>query len=211
MHDQTASEKYDHMIYSMPKLRQALFDAWEPHPGARGCSEGTSLHISRFRLAWRSSLLPGYADDAFVPDTGASPRPELPCPDDYRDCLDYLYGRLNYEWLGMPRSSGQLRLGRMRRLLRRMGDPHLGLRIIHVAGTKGKGSTSAMIAARLSASGVARAVLFAAPRHLEERFHGRPKPASASELIDLVDVAREPLSSSSGKTAPAGRPRTDVL
>jgi dihydrofolate synthase / folylpolyglutamate synthase len=112
--------------------------------------------------------------------------------DDYQDRLGYLYGRLNYEWLGMPRSSGQLRLGRMRRLLRRMGDPHLGLRIIHVAGTKGKGSTSAMIAAALAASGV-HTGLYCSPHlhRLEERFTVDGEPASPSELIDLVDVARE--------------------
>ena len=73
--------------------------------------------------------------------------------DDYLDRLGYLYGRLNYEWLGMPCATGQLRLGRMRRLLKYMGDPHLGLKIIHVAGTKGKGSTSAMIAAALALRG----------------------------------------------------------
>ena len=112
--------------------------------------------------------------------------------DDYQERLGYLYGRLNYEWLGMPRSSGQLRLGRMRRLLKRMGDPHLGLRIIHVAGTKGKGSTSAMIAAALAASGV-RTGLYCSPHlhRLEERFTVDGKPASPSELIDLVDVARD--------------------
>jgi dihydrofolate synthase / folylpolyglutamate synthase len=127
-------------------------------------------------------------------------------PDDYQDRLDYLYGRLNYEWLGMPRSSGQLRLGRMRRLLRRMGDPHLGLRIIHVAGTKGKGSTSAMIAAALSASGI-RTGLYCSPHlhRLEERFTVDAKPASQSELIDLVDVAREAVEQLEREDNPAGR------
>ena len=126
-------------------------------------------------------------------------------PDDYQDRLDYLYGRLNYEWLGMPRSSGQLRLGRMRRLLKRMGDPHLGLRIIHVAGTKGKGSTSAMIAAALSASGV-RTGLYCSPHlhRLEERFTVDAKPASPSELIDLVDVAREAVEQLEREDNPSG-------
>src|SRR5271165_1390767 len=85
-----------------------------------------------------------------------------PCPagslitmlDTYQDRLDYLYSRLNYEWVGMPRIPSELRLGRMRRLLKGLGDPHLGLRVIHIAGTKGKGSTAAMIAAALSAAGV---------------------------------------------------------
>ena len=41
----------------------------------------------------------------------------------------------------------------MRSLLNRLGDPHLGRGTIHVAGSKGKGSTAAMIAAVLRAAG----------------------------------------------------------
>ena len=80
----------------------------------------------------------------------------------YQDRLDFLYGRLNYEWSGMPKTADELRLGRMRKLLRLLGDPHESLRIIHVAGTKGKGSTSVMIAAALSAAGL-RTGLFCSP------------------------------------------------
>jgi len=111
---------------------------------------------------------------------------------DYQERLDYLYGRLNYEWLGMPTGSGALRLRRMRRLLGRMGDPHLDLRIIHVAGTKGKGSTAAMLAAALTASGV-RTGLYCSPHlhRLEERFTIDGNPASPSELVELVDDVRE--------------------
>ena len=114
-------------------------------------------------------------------------------PDAYQGNLDYLYGRLNYERSGMPRGTSELRLGRMRRLLRRLGDPHLGLPIVHVAGTKGKGSTAAMIAAGLTASGV-RTGLFCSPHlhRLEERFRidgVEATPAALSELIDLVRPA----------------------
>ncbi|MFM7316347.1 MAG: bifunctional folylpolyglutamate synthase/dihydrofolate synthase, partial [bacterium] len=59
--------------------------------------------------------------------------------DNYHASLDYLYGRLNYEHLGLPRGSEGLGLGRMRRLMRRLGDPQESYKIIHVAGTKGKG------------------------------------------------------------------------
>lgn len=41
----------------------------------------------------------------------------------------------------------------MRSLLLRLGDPHLGRGTIHIAGSKGKGSTAAMIAAVLRAAG----------------------------------------------------------
>ena len=112
-------------------------------------------------------------------------------PDDYQASLDYLYGRLNYERLGMPKGSAELRLGRMRRLLRRLGDPHEGLRIVHVAGTKGKGSTSAMIASALTASGV-KTGLFCSPHlhRLEERFRVDGREATPDELVGLVDAVR---------------------
>ena len=122
----------------------------------------------------------------------------IPMLDDYQDSLDYLYGRLNYERVGMPRSPAELRLGRMRRLLRRLGDPHDGLRIVHVAGTKGKGSTAAMLAAALSASGV-RTGLFCSPHlhRLEERFRDRrPRgdaPTSWSALAEAVRPAVDEL------------------
>jgi dihydrofolate synthase/folylpolyglutamate synthase len=124
----------------------------------------------------------------------------------YQDRLDYLYGRLNYEWSGMPRSSAQLRLGRMRRLLRRMGDPHLAYPIIHVAGTKGKGSTSAMIAAALTAAGV-RTGLYCSPHlhRLEERFTIDGSPASAAELVALVDLAREAVEAIEKESDPLGQ------
>jgi dihydrofolate synthase/folylpolyglutamate synthase len=111
---------------------------------------------------------------------------------DYRERLEYLYGRLNYEWLGMPRIPGELKLGRMRRLLRRLGDPHLGLPIVHIAGTKGKGSTAAMMAAIFSASG-ARTGLYSSPHlhRLEERFTIDGRPAGPDEVVALIDELRE--------------------
>lgn len=111
---------------------------------------------------------------------------------DIQERLDYLYSRLNYEWLGMPQATGQLRLSRMRRLLKKMGDPHCDLRIIHIAGTKGKGSTAAMMAAALTAAGV-RAGMYCSPHlhRLEERFTIDGSPCSPSELAALVDEVRE--------------------
>jgi dihydrofolate synthase / folylpolyglutamate synthase len=106
--------------------------------------------------------------------------------------LEYLYSRLNYERRGMPRAPRELRLSRMRRLLRRLGDPHVGLKIIHVAGTKGKGSTAAMIAGALTASGV-RTGLYCSPHlhNLEERFLIDGMPATAAERVALIDDVRE--------------------
>jgi dihydrofolate synthase / folylpolyglutamate synthase len=111
--------------------------------------------------------------------------------DAYQESLDYLYSRLNYERLGMPQAPAELRLGPMRRLLRRLGDPQESFRIVHVAGTKGKGSTSAMLAAAVSASGV-RTGLFCSPHlhRLEERFDIDGRAASADELVALTEAVR---------------------
>lgn len=111
---------------------------------------------------------------------------------DYQDRLDYLHGRLNYERLGMPTHASELKLGRMRRLLKTLGDPQAGPTIIHVAGTKGKGSTAAMLAACLSAAGV-RTGLFSSPHlhRIEERFAIDGTPATPSQIIELVDHVRE--------------------
>lgn len=63
-------------------------------------------------------------------------------------------------------------LDRVREALHRLGDPQLSLRIIHVAGTNGKGSVSAMVAQGLRAAGL-RTGLYTSP-HLHrftERIH----------------------------------------
>jgi hypothetical protein len=71
--------------------------------------------------------------------------------------LDFWYGRINYEQK-TPRP-GDLTLERMRALMRLLGNPQDRLRIIHVAGTKGKGSTAAMLASILGQAGY-RTALF---------------------------------------------------
>jgi dihydrofolate synthase/folylpolyglutamate synthase len=112
--------------------------------------------------------------------------------DPYLDALDFLYGRLNYERAVMPTAgSGELRLARMRRFLRRIGDPQDGLRILHVAGTKGKGSTSAMIAASLGGAGISTG-LFTSPHlhRLEERFQVDGRPIDPGVVVSLVDELR---------------------
>jgi dihydrofolate synthase / folylpolyglutamate synthase len=117
--------------------------------------------------------------------------PAAPMPNDYQASIDFLFGRLNYERVGMPRFNSDLRLGRMRRLLKLLGDPQDALRIVHVAGTKGKGSTSALIAAALTASGVSTG-LFCSPHlhRLEERFAIDGLLPSPEELVALTDAVR---------------------
>jgi len=73
----------------------------------------------------------------------------------------------------------------------RLGQPDQGLAVVHVAGTKGKGSTSAMIAAALSAAGV-RTGLFTSPHldRVEERMMIDGQPCSPDELVELIERVR---------------------
>ncbi|KAF3794601.1 Dihydrofolate synthetase [Nymphaea thermarum] len=64
--------------------------------------------------------------------------------------VDYLETLKNYEKLGVPKGAGTdsddgFDLGRMRRLLHSLGNPHLEFKAVHIAGTKGKGSTAQFI------------------------------------------------------------------
>jgi dihydrofolate synthase/folylpolyglutamate synthase len=98
----------------------------------------------------------------------------------------FWYGLINYEQ--RPPVPGDFKLDRMRRLLARLGDPHRRLRLVHVAGSKGKGSTSAMLAAVLRQAGH-RTGLFTSP-HLcavEERFQVDGQPITPDELTTLLD------------------------
>ena len=106
--------------------------------------------------------------------------------------LRFLVDRINYERMqSMPCAEEAFKLDRMRELLRRLGNPQNGLPIVHVAGTKGKGSTAAMIAAALSAAGY-RTGLFTSPHldRVEERIAVDGRPCSGDELAELVEQVR---------------------
>src|SRR4051812_36174205 len=97
--------------------------------------------------------------------------------------LDFLLRRINYERTSsIPYLSTAFKLDRMRRLMKLLGDPQDSLKAIHIAGTKGKGSTAAMIASVLQATGY-RTGLYTSPHldRIEERIaiDGRSCPADA--------------------------------
>jgi len=76
----------------------------------------------------------------------------------------------------------------METLLALMGDPHLSIPTVHVAGTKGKGSTSAMIAAATTAHGI-RTGLYTSP-HLHtfrERIQVDGQAVAESDFAELID------------------------
>src|SRR5438309_9857108 len=110
-------------------------------------------------------------------------------PLSYDEAMQFWFGRVNYERRS-PKPS-DLTLDRMRALLYLLGEPHRRLRIVHVAGSKGKGSTSAMLAAVLERAGY-RTGLFTSP-HLEcveERIQVSGASIAASELAQHMSEVR---------------------
>ncbi len=81
-------------------------------------------------------------------------------------------------------------LGRMRRLLAHLGDPQIGLPVLHVGGTAGKGSTATIAAALLTAAGY-RTGLHTKPhlRYVNERIVVNGAPISDADLLALIEEA----------------------
>jgi dihydrofolate synthase/folylpolyglutamate synthase len=103
--------------------------------------------------------------------------------------LAFWFGRINYEQR-TPLPS-DLKLERMQLLLERLGNPHESLRIVHVAGSKGKGSTSALVASVLRAAGY-RTGLFTSPHlvRVDERIQIDGEPIPTADLTTLLHEVR---------------------
>ncbi len=108
---------------------------------------------------------------------------------EYRQALDYILSFADYE--RMSRSAVVFDLGRMEALLDRLGRPHLAARSVHIAGTKGKGSTSAMIASVLTASGY-RTGLYTSPHlhTMRERIQIDGWPVGEADFVALLKRLR---------------------
>jgi dihydrofolate synthase/folylpolyglutamate synthase len=113
----------------------------------------------------------------------------------YNQALDYLYSFVDYS---LKHSSelarAEFNLDRMFALLasRELGKPQEKYPIIHVAGTKGKGSVSALCAAGLQAGGY-RVGLYTSPHLLDyvERIQINAEPISHVQLIELVEQVKD--------------------
>lgn len=103
--------------------------------------------------------------------------------------MSWWFERVDYE--RRPARPGELSLGRMRDLLSRLGDPHDRLLIVHIAGSKGKGSTAAMMESIGREAGL-RTGLYTSPHlvDIRERVQIAGEPISPTQTADLLSRIR---------------------
>ena len=109
----------------------------------------------------------------------------------YRQALAFLEDRHNYERSDPQQGADDFRLDHLRSLLSRLGAPQCAAPTIHIAGSKGKGSVSSMLAAILTAAGY-RTGLYSSPHlhRVEERIAVDGQICPSEEFVELVDSLR---------------------
>ncbi len=119
----------------------------------------------------------------------------------YDAAVRYLYDRMNIERMNARHVDPKVfKLDRMRALLEAMGNPHEGVKFVHIAGTNGKGSICAMTTAALRGCGYAVG-LYTSPHlvDLRERIQINGQMISHASFTDLMGRAADAASTLSPK------------
>ena len=111
---------------------------------------------------------------------------------EYPEVIAYFHSLTDYEKTRIERYAPEtLDLARVERLLSFLGDPHHSFPSVHITGTKGKGSTGAMVEACLRSAGY-RTGLYTSP-HLHtfrERIQVDRRPITREEVVLLAGEVR---------------------
>ncbi|MCX5684373.1 MAG: bifunctional folylpolyglutamate synthase/dihydrofolate synthase [Planctomycetota bacterium] len=123
----------------------------------------------------------------------------------YEAALEYLFSATDYEKMQHVRyNADTFSLDRMRQMVSTLGSPETKFPSIHVAGTKGKGSTAAMIHALATAAGL-KVGLYTSPHlvDIRERIRVGREDISKEALRLLIEGARSMIERLRNEGAPA--------
>jgi len=106
----------------------------------------------------------------------------------FAEAQAFLYRRFDFERTMVAQPTVPFKLDRMQNLAARLGNPQQDIPAVHIAGTKGKGSTAAMTASILTAA-KHKTGLFTSPHleNLRQRFQIDGKLCSELEFVRLVN------------------------
>ena len=107
----------------------------------------------------------------------------------YEEAISYLFARTDYEKQEHLRYNvTTFNLNRMGKLLSLLGNPHKKIPTVHIAGTKGKGSTATMLAKMLEANHY-NVGLYTSPHvvSLHERITVNGEMVGKSQMLDLLN------------------------
>ncbi len=113
---------------------------------------------------------------------------------DYTEAVEYLMSFTDMErgYMAQASSNPTMSLASMRSLLSRLNDPHLGRGTVHVTGSKGKGSTSAMVASILREAGLSTATYSSPHLHsFTERIAIGDGPVTPEEFAAGLEAIRD--------------------
>ncbi len=106
----------------------------------------------------------------------------------YTRAMEFLMRHTDYERMRVVRyNTTTFNLNRMRRLLAELGNPHQAFNTVHIAGTKGKGSTCHMLAAMLHNVGL-KVGLYTSPHllNIRERIAVNGQPVSEDQVVRII-------------------------
>ncbi len=113
--------------------------------------------------------------------------------DNYQSALDYIYSFIDFSLTRNLRySAANFDLSRMQDLVDLLGNPERSYAVVHVAGTKGKGSTCALVASILSSQGY-KVGFYSSPHMIDfkERIRVNDVQITSEEVVSLVESMRE--------------------
>ena len=112
----------------------------------------------------------------------------------FKEAQDYIYSFINYEKTPPVSKNGEdtFNLDGFYKFLDALGNPHREIKFVHIAGTKGKGTTAAFLSNILSASGY-KTGLFTSPhiKSIKERYKINNREISDRDFVKYVNILKD--------------------